>query len=258
MKKNGEKRGYNMLWVLIMLFLIFGVPFVINLAYTTPAVHPMFVMDWSGADALAYYGALIGAFATIYVLRRTIRFTIENQKEERILSIKPYLHSYSRQITLRVDPMLSDVTWVVEVTESQLYSVTHRYNPTELEDSFENYIFILYELENAGANSAVNLQFLLNGRKCVPNFCIASDSRKKFLFVIKKSLVRKEKTGFPMSISIGYSDICSYQWYEQNESFSIHVTSNYEGAYVQCAEGFLTEPHVVEKDKKEKEKGGQD
>lgn len=58
--------------VLVVIFLIVGVPIIINEAYKT---NSGYLTLWNAADVLSYYGTIIGAIATIIALVMTISFT---------------------------------------------------------------------------------------------------------------------------------------------------------------------------------------
>ena len=51
--------------IILILFLIFGVPLLINWLYSLP---PIFYTNWSAADVLGYYGTLLGTAAAILTL----------------------------------------------------------------------------------------------------------------------------------------------------------------------------------------------
>jgi len=50
---------------LIALFLIAGVPLLINLAFTKPAPCKLLAVDWEAKDALSYYGSALGFLGTV-------------------------------------------------------------------------------------------------------------------------------------------------------------------------------------------------
>lgn len=58
--------------VIIVIFLMAGVPIIINEAYKT---NSGYLTLWNAADVLSYYGTIIGAIATIIALVITISFT---------------------------------------------------------------------------------------------------------------------------------------------------------------------------------------
>ena len=62
----------RIIFFLGVLLLTVGVPILINEAYKR---HMPYGVSWNPGDALAYYGALLGAVATIIALIWTISFT---------------------------------------------------------------------------------------------------------------------------------------------------------------------------------------
>ena len=57
----------------LVLVLTIGIPVLINESYKANKV--LFTTVWDGAEFLTYYGTLLGAAATIWVLNRTIQFS---------------------------------------------------------------------------------------------------------------------------------------------------------------------------------------
>ena len=64
--KNFLKKRWPMVMVgvFIFLFMIAGVPLLINWAFTSPAVCDFFVVNWEAKDALSYYGSVLGFIGT--------------------------------------------------------------------------------------------------------------------------------------------------------------------------------------------------
>ena len=91
--KNKKTILRSVIATIALIFFVFVIPIVINWMYKTPAKLPIFAMSWEAKDVLSYYGSILGAVATIIALTATIKFTRENQKEERKLSIRPYLQT---------------------------------------------------------------------------------------------------------------------------------------------------------------------
>ncbi len=51
--------------ILVALFMVVGVPFIINLSFSCPAICNFFAVKWEAKDALAYYGSVLGVLGTI-------------------------------------------------------------------------------------------------------------------------------------------------------------------------------------------------
>lgn len=67
-----KKKGKIVLLVIIILFLIVGVPLIINELYK---VDKGYVTLWGAAEVLSYYGTILGASATLLAVLFTIKFT---------------------------------------------------------------------------------------------------------------------------------------------------------------------------------------
>ena len=55
---------FSLICVVILLLLI-GIPFVINILFKINATTDIFVAEWSAGDALGYYGAILSFFGTV-------------------------------------------------------------------------------------------------------------------------------------------------------------------------------------------------
>ncbi len=68
--------------ILVAIFLVVGVPVIINECYK---VNCGYITVWDGADVLAYYGVLLGAAIAVGVLVATISFNTKQLRRERFL-----------------------------------------------------------------------------------------------------------------------------------------------------------------------------
>jgi len=80
-KKFGKYFGYGIL----LLFLVVGVPVIINELYKLDCGY---LTVWAGADVLGYYGTLVGAGVTIFVLWWTICFTRKQIRHDRYIQVE--------------------------------------------------------------------------------------------------------------------------------------------------------------------------
>lgn len=71
--------------IAVAVLLIIGVPILINECYKAETIY---ITEWEAADALSYYGTLLGAFVTVGVLAITIRFTKKQIQRDNYLKIK--------------------------------------------------------------------------------------------------------------------------------------------------------------------------
>lgn len=65
-----------------VLFLVVGVPILINESYIP---NGWYITEWGASEVLSYYGTILGAAATIWVLDRTIRFTRNQIRYDRFI-----------------------------------------------------------------------------------------------------------------------------------------------------------------------------
>ena len=270
-------------WSVVGLFFTIVVPLAINYAFTIPASFVLFEVDWEAKDALGFYGALLGATATILALHKTIKFTSESQREDRKLSIKPRLEtklkdckniifSLTEQNFIFVDynkgyvesseslpSELSDILILIERVKqrssgsSDFGKNLDNFVVTSFENIIENYkkkhFLLLYEIYNYGAANAIDVRFSINDLTvCVP-FCISKDQPKRFVLIFNDDCLDTDKQS--INISLVYTDICSIGVYEQKESFTIFKVDS-EFNTVQAFEDQLSSPKEIECNNKKK------
>jgi len=73
------------LFVVLALFMIFGVPVIINECYKANCGY---ITVWDGADVLGYYGTILGAVIAVLTLVATILFTKKQLQRESYLRIE--------------------------------------------------------------------------------------------------------------------------------------------------------------------------
>lgn len=113
------------------LFLIVGVPIIINELYKRPG----YVTMWSAADMLGYYGTLLGAFVGIATLVMTIWFTRCQIQRESYLQAKKDKWRNIRGIfsegidninplrpLLEISERQSDLLWTMEQLQKYIYA----------------------------------------------------------------------------------------------------------------------------------------
>lgn len=274
----------SLLWFIVGVFFTIVIPLVINYVFTIPASSPWFAVDWEAKDALAFYGALLGATATILALHKTIKFTSESQREERKLSIKPRLETRIKDYTDSV-LNLNDQSFVFVDFSNAIVSSSENL-PSEIKDiiilierakqtkqnvnrqvdkyfadlslnTCENLIkkyvkkhfLLLYEVYNYGANNAIEVKLRINEDLIHIPFCIPKDQAKRFVFAFNDDLLIDNSK--KINISLVYTDICSIGIYEQNESFTIFKADS-KFNKVQALEEQLSSPKEIEVHNKKK------
>lgn len=234
-------------WTIIVGSIV-GVPIVINELYKCDKGY---ITVWEGSDVLAYYGSLLGAAATIIALVVTIIFTQKNQKEERKLSVKPYLETKKYHYTDLMNISLEN-TICLEITSKGIKDpdrllekindakiIYHRDMhgafsqiakislDTEISGILKKYYFCGYDIQNCGAGNAINVNLKINNKSCIPDFCVTTSEPKKFILIFDKSLL--EEPDFNecfVRIDLEYMDIVSLAKYSQYEELIFSCDEN--------------------------------
>lgn len=148
--------------------------FIIHILYKIPSINDFWVTNWSAGDMLSYGGAIVGAIATIYVLKETITTTIEMQKDERIFAIRPYFIIKSQQFNEKTK------------MDSEIYDISKPIN-----SNWNGDINILIKAKNVGAGNALLKEVFVSqdntdniGYMCDPVPVIIVNS--EVLFLLKK------------------------------------------------------------------------
>ena len=260
--------------ILSILLFVFVIPWCINYLYTKPATVSIFAMRWTAADVLAFYGSLLSAAATIFVLALTINFTVKNQKEERKLSIKPYLETNHYNFTDFDElPDGKDVTYI-ELTHGVItlrsglpediikiknikskkdfesnYSINHLDEicyKSNMKNYLENNYLLYYEITNRGAGNAINVVLSLNDRTLISSFCVTKNESKKMVLILTNKLLENmDKKEFALKLSLRYTDIASLAEYSQTEE--IYFTKFDELTTYQISGELLSKPVEVKR-----------
>ncbi len=254
-------------WVFIIAGLGFAVigPIVINALYIK---NEGYLTVWDGSDVLAYYGSLLGAAATIIALVFTIIFTQKNQKEERKLSVKPYLQTKYYLLKEYSDARFGDSPLFVQLNNGLIESYSdlpddlldikilkERRNSyrdqlgqifldrsiKEANEKFfgENYV-IEYKLKNYGSNTALDIEMGFNDMTMPWKYCIKTDEIKKIFLIVNGNISNLE-------INLKYYDIFHIGKYQQKESFILRRYKE-EPQIVQFKENLLTSPEEITED----------
>lgn len=271
--KNKKTITSTVLITVILIFFVFVVPIIINWMYKTPARLPIFAMSWEAKDVLSFYGSILGAAATIIALTKTIKFTRENQREERKLSIRPYLETRKYNYTdfddipdkkdvIYLDIMPNIITYQGGLPDdvSEIKNIKNRkafeknYNLENLDEAmystrianyFNDKYLLYYEVINCGAGNAINVSFNINSRCIIPSFCVTTTESKKIMLVLNKELL--ERSGeYELKFAFVYYDIASLAKYYQTETIIFTNKNKYaELKTLQKSGTFLTEPMEI-------------
>ena len=271
--KNKKTILRSVIATIALIFFVFVIPIVINWMYKTPAKLPIFAMSWEAKDVLSYYGSILGAVATIIALTATIKFTRENQKEERKLSIRPYLQTSKFNYTsfegipttkdviyMDIKPNIvnyqggvpDDISGIIDLKNKRVFDKTYNLDGIDngmyisnVNNYFSSRYLLCYEIKNCGAGNAINVSLNINSRCFVPSFCVTTTESAKIMFILNKELL--ESSGeYSLKIAFVYNDIASLGKYYQTETIIFSNKNKYgELKTIQRADGLLTPPMEI-------------
>ena len=271
--KNKKTILRSVIATIALIFFVFVIPIVINWMYKTPAKLPIFAMSWEAKDVLSYYGSILGAVATIIALTATIKFTRENQKEERKLSIRPYLQTSKFNYTsfegipttkdviyMDIKPNIvnyqggvpDDISGIIDLKNKRIFDKTYNLDGIDngmyisnVNNYFSSRYLLCYEIKNCGAGNAINVSLNINSRCFVPSFCVTTTESAKIMFILNKELL--ELSGeYVLKIAFVYNDIASLGKYYQTETIIFSNKNKYgELKTIQRADGLLTPPMEI-------------
>lgn len=268
------------IFVIIVGCLVLGVviPLLINWLYSIPAPTSFLATRWDAADALGFYGSLLGAAATIFVLQQTIEFTKDSQREDRKLSIKPRLETQwlpyamhllsldqdeylfvcfdensitsSKLLPERIKRILA-MKKKLDITKESSSSFDYNIGKITFESSvtslLEKHSISLYEIYNYGVANAIDVNLQINGTEVCQRFCISTGQPKRIVLIVHESqLIDQHKQ---MDITLQYTDICSIGLYQQTETLHIRKNTN-RFDIIQNDNDYLSTPtELIRKDK---------
>lgn len=255
----------------VALLLVVGVPLVMTWIGNQPNEDPVLEMK----DYMEYYGSivgsLIGAIATVLVLVKTIDFTIKNQKDERKLSVRPYLELSKYHITKLEELSNSENAVFVEISKGLIESqvvIPERIarmkkteeklrkskspNMTETVLSavsvgsfFKNNYILQVDIYNNGAGNAIDVEYRINERPITGPFCVTTDRRKRLIFVLNDDMLENDES--TLSFTLEYSDVVLLARYQQKESINFFRATNGDLMISQFSEDLLTKPVEINK-----------
>jgi hypothetical protein len=211
----------------------------VHILYKFTAPYTWLVAEWEAGDLLNYCGAMLGAAATIIAIILTITFTVENQKIERKLSIKPclntiYIPKFTRKDIVFKERQLIYIIYPIdkEGNIGSLHETPYFLKKEEdtnkeiLESSSfykENYI-IHYIISNIGAGNAINIKFTIDGKQIMQPFSLVANNSKEFIIIFKSELLDKlNRRSRLIYFNFEYEDVASIGKYEQHECIELYL-----------------------------------
>jgi len=251
-------KKYQRRILLLASFVVLGFPFTLHALFKVQASISFFVAEWTIGELLIYGASIFQATATIIAIMLTIRFSIENQKEERLfllktqkderrLSVMPYLYTechelneYKCQTENRRHIILIPKHAPMAVDPQNSYKVAYSPSGDSTKDTVnkksflrKHYVFEYY-LSNVGANSALNVHFevkddkqlivLFNGT--VPSFALPKDRKHSFVFILLTEQLSEDMNEMSLEFRFLFHDVASISKYEQRQTIKFTRCDN--------------------------------
>ena len=213
---------------------------------------------------LSITAAVYGGLLTLVGVAWTIKDNSNKIKQERKLSIKPYLdisHKFFKDITeipnedilfisvgqlMVVQRTIPDDINDLFILHSRVYNQNERLAPSvyslQLAEFISTHDLIYYEIENCGAGNAIDVRMRINGNE-VTSFCITTSKPKRILLILSDKLLEGKKINCAkIHLSFEYTDVSAFARYKQDETLTFGRDSN-DNLYVsQMQEDLLTPP----------------
>lgn len=216
---------------------------------------------------LTITSAVYGGLLTLVGVAWTIKDNSEKIKQERKLSIKPYLDVRYKCFTditelpskdiftielgkiVVIQPTISNAINDLFILRSRTSGIEERLAPAvyalELARFTSSHMMVYTEIENCGAGNAIDVKLKFNGNE-ITSFCITTSTPKQFLFVFKDELLGEEKEEYTkINLSLEYTDVASFGKYKQDESFVFGRNTHDELYVSQMQEDLLTPPAEI-------------
>ena len=209
---------------------------------------------------LSITAAVYGGLLTLVGVAWTIKDNSKRLKQERKLSIKPYLEVHHRFLT-QISEIPTDISLFVTIgniismqrklpDEINSLSRTQEVSSTwvhsvRLARYFSHHGLIYIEIENCGAGNAINFKMKYNDAP-ISTSSVTTTSPQKILLILKDELFEGEKDEYiGIELLFEYTDVSSLGRYEQKEQ--IMFGRDQEGyLYIsQFGEDMLTAPEEI-------------
>ena len=216
---------------------------------------------------LSLTAAVYGGLLTLVGVAWTIKDNSEKIKQERKLSIKPYLdirHKYIADITelptkdiltielgkmVVIYPTISNDINDLFILRSRVFGSVERLDAvvyaSELSRFVSNNLLLYTHMENCGAGNAIDVKIKYDENE-LTTLCISTSAPKSILFVLKKELFCDKTEGcIKMNFSFEYTDVSSLGKYKQTESFVFGRNTSNELYVSQMKDDLLSAPEEV-------------
>jgi hypothetical protein len=250
---TSKKRG----WGLLQDF-IWGIAITVYLIFMIPGESLQTIV-------LTITAAVYGGLLTLVGVAWTIKDNAEKLKQERKLSIRPFLQVHHDFLT-KMDEIPSDgVLYITigdiitiqrklpdEISAFQFFcnhpekSLDHVAKSSMLSQYFASHALIYTEIENCGAGNAIDTKLRYNDGT-ISSFCVTTSTPQKLLLILKDELFEPNKEEYiEIKLSLEYTDISSLGKYEQSEHFMFGRDACGNLYMSQMQDDLLTAPEEID------------
>lgn len=250
---TSKKRG----WGLLQDFM-WGIAITVYLIFMIPGEALQTIV-------LTIIAAVYGGLLTLVGVAWTIKDNAEKLKQERKLSIRPFLQVHHAFLT-KMDEIPSDgVLYITigdiitiqrklpdEISDFQFFcnhpekSLDHVAKSLMLSQYFASHALIYTEIENCGAGNAIDTKLRYNDGT-ISSFCVTTSTPQKLLLILKDELFEPNKEEYiEIKLSLEYTDISSLGKYEQSERFMFGRDACGNLYMSQMQDDLLTAPEEID------------
>jgi hypothetical protein len=248
-----KKRG----WGLLQDFM-WGIAITVYLIFMIPGESLQTIV-------LTITAAVYGRLLTLVGVAWTIKDNAEKLKQERKLSIRPFLQVHHDFLT-KMDEIPSDgVLYITigdiitiqrklpdEISAFQFFcnhpekSLDNVAKSLMLSQYFASHALIYTEIENCGAGNAIDTKLRYNDGT-ISSFCVTTSTPQKLLLILKDELFEPNKEEYiEIKLSLEYTDISSLGKYEQSERFMFGRDACGNLYMSQMQDDLLTAPEEID------------
>lgn len=242
------KEKYPWLWkrLKVLLNTIWVIPLFIWFMYFLGDFGYGIPTQITAGDLLSYYGVILSTLLALI----TIIVSLEQYRSDKISVVKPYLQSSVEMLTSEeaLSEFGNTTTYLIyPFNNEERVGISSSYSDYIFDKSDKkyidstNYVVFAYTLLNAGAGSAIGVEFIVNDLGIIcPKFCVELGKNQIFIFIIGK-----DKRSSKINISFNYSDIYDRRKYSQRQSISIVDDNVGDMSISHTLEDQLSEPMPI-------------
>ena len=229
MKKYMSGLKCSVLLLFVVAFVI-AVPFLMNVFYGRGC--PL-IDAWDKSDLMGYYGSIMTAVAAIAGVYFTLDYSkfrqieYEKQRVRPLLDVEKPINILTKYNILNVRP---DEIFVYKkfnnnyyevgfgVLPNELYGIISRGDSKELISISNNSFLLRFRVENIGADTATNINLLLNGETLINDLSLKkNESRTIKILIVLDNLQEDGIIKFgDIGIRLVYKNIFGNEMYEQS------------------------------------------